>query len=1005
MNKEATFLKMKTPADMLTVNFFASTGQLKGRFVQEIDPPWSIWWQPITEQSLIGRIGTMIKGELPPPETVWEPGRPNGECREISWLDLFRKAIIKRSENRHVAEEVILITPEKDIFYAVVRQHFMLQQGQVEFAVFDSGGREYFMLRIQNPSLWVFNTVLGNNWVWYNLMPGQSGIYVEAGHFIHDISGDSCFNKFQITESGILLIQKDGRLLTLKPRWKKGESLIKVQFSGPMIQQKDDQEILTVKPILRPSDSQDLPTLWKIEDQQRFKAILVNESLGRFRNFVAVVCKSGNIWVYARGKSADRGLASVLTDAFSSFAEICHLVFVPKNQTLAPRLSSQRLHEIIAENNTDVIVIEPGIGGLQPHLIAENSWSPVEEFITLQAELAAQRAEALKSTWKFEFKELKKKKQVVEIELKTASFEKLEAVKEGGEVGAAGAGMRARTQKTRINLADVPEPGASEVSALRLELDNIDRQLLQNVANAALWRQRGEICRRMRLRVSAVASLMNSALLSKDNQTLAECIFEFSKLRPEFKPLTQESVSEVEKGRLLADIRKESVNSEFYYMLMLAFAAKFNDADIFMQAVAAMKTAFPGENRQFYSFNEVRSASGGGMNVENRVELLTENNMPQISLNVKKFLQQVGCCPDVGCIGMARFQLHKILSFHLSRKAADSLVSLNSYSAMPGSYSGGKLPVNEGFLEFFYRRIDNWPESIEYPNASPAVSRWVKLLVMDKIRETPLRDFFTGDLYKPPYLFQRAEEGGSLHRVGWIKALSADQFPDVCDGRPIARAIYYRFADNNSDWNEYFKYALKRGEPNDISKAQRLLLLMVSEFGPHPAFKQYIMPMVVNNRPLNEKWDIYDLTMYCDMYRLCLAYRQPIDEQRLFNMLISRSPLPPNGWDDFKNSAEWIILCLLLTSSPQRRFQLDNLLVRAYRWMREALQKGNKDMFAESLTIYSFLCIGILADLVPEKLEFHQLLEKRKVIWMEHAFAASAKGRAAFTEWQNACGY
>ncbi len=1004
MNKDAAFLKMKTPADMLAVNYFASTGQLKGRFLQEIDPPWTIWWQPINDQSLIGRLGNMIKGELPQPDTVWEAGQPNGECKEISWLDLFRKAVIKKLDNRPVAEEVIVVTPDKEVFYEAVKQHFMLQQGQIEFSVFNSG-REYFLLRIKKPSLWVFNTIKGESWVWYNLVPGQSGIYVEAGHYIHDISGDSCFNKFQITENGILLVQKDGRLLTLQPKWKKGESLIKVQFAGPAIQQKEEQEILTVKPILRSSDHQLLPTLWKIEDQQRLKAILINESLGRFRNFQAMISKDGLIWVYARGKQADRGLASILSDAFMPFVEICERVFVPGNLTLAPKLSSERLHEIICGQKSDFIVLENFEDNILPYLIGDKDWSPVEEFITLQAEQAAKRAETLSTTWKFEFKNLKKKKQVVEIELQTAAFEKLEAVKEGGEIGAGGPVNTAkRNKKARINLADVPEPGASEISGLRLQLEQIDRQLLNNVADAKLWRDRAEICRRMRLRVSAVASLMNSALLSKDNQTLAECIFEFAALRPEFKTLTQDTVSEVEKGRLLADIRNESVNSEFYYMLMLAFAAKFNDADIFMQAVAAMKTSFPAENRQFYGFNEIRSASGGGMNVENRVELLTENNFSQISLNVKKFLQQVGCCPDVSCIALARFQLHKILTFHLSRKSADALVSLSSFGDSPGSYKGEKVPKDEGFFEFFYRRIDNWPESLEYPGQTPAISRWIKLMIMDKIRETPLKDFFTGDLYKPPYLFNRREEDDGLLRVGWIKALPQEQFPEVCDGRPIARAIYYRFADGNSDWDDYFKWAMKKGLTDAVSKTQRLLLLMVSEFGPHPAFKKYIMPLVIN-RPPSDKFDIYDLTMYCDMFRLCLAYRQPIDEQRLFNMLIRSTPMPPNGWEEFRSSAEWIILCLLLTSSPARRFQLDNLIVRAVRWMREARNQSNRDQFAEALTIYSFLCIGILADLVPEKLELHQLLEKRKVIWMEHAFAASARGKAAFAEWQQACGF
>ncbi|MEW6708744.1 MAG: hypothetical protein AB1403_02890 [Candidatus Riflebacteria bacterium] len=1006
MTKEATFLKMKTPADLLAVNFFASTGQLKGKFVQEINPPWTIWWQPQTDQGLIGRLGTMIKGELPQPESVWEPGQPNGELKEISWLDLFRKAVIKKTESRAVANEVVVVTPEKDIFYAVVKQHFMLQQGQVEFAVFDSG-REYYMLRIQNPSLWVFNTITSPNWVWYNLVPGQSGIYVETGHYIHDISGDSCFNQFQITESGILLIQKDGRLLTLKPKWRKGESLIKVQFAGPSIAQKNDQDIISLKPMLRPSDHQLLPILWKVDDQQRFKAILLNESLNAFSSYQAVICKDGSIWVLARGKHADRGLASVLTDAFKPFVEICPRVFVPDKQTLAPRLSSERLHEILAQDNTDFIVIEEeqATRELMPTLITSADWAAIEEFVTLQAEQAAKRAEALQSTWKFEFKELKKKKQVVEVEVKDP-IEKLEAASEDGQVGSGGVTARRRTGSKKINLADVPEPGTSELSGLRLELENIDRGLLQNVADSGLWRQRAEICRRMRLRVSAVASLMNAALLAKDNQNLAECVFEYAAMRPEFKALAAENISEVEKGRLLADIRRETVNSEFHYALLLCFAAKFNDRDIFEQAVAAMKTSFPGEKREFYNFNEIRSASGGGMNVENRVELLNEDNLPKISMNVRKFLQQVGCCSSLSSIAMARYQLHKVLTFHLSRKSADNLVSVSNFGMSIGSRTGirAKKGANSGVFTYFCTMIDNWPDCVQYEDLSSSVARWARLLVMEKIRETPLKDFFTGDLYKPPYMFNRLDEKNGMLQIGWIQKLAEDQFPPVSDGRPLARAIYYRFADGSPDWDEYFKRSLKSGNADAISKTQRLLLLMVSEFGPHPAFKKYIMPLSFD-RPDSEKWDIFDLTMYCDMYRLCLAYRQPIDEQRLFNKLIVHTPMPPHGWEDFRDSAEWIILCLLLTSSPVRRFQLDNLINRVMRWLQEAERQNDFERYAEALTVMSFLNIGILADLVPEKLELHQLLEKRKVIWMEHAFAASAKGKNAFPEWQKACGF
>ena len=72
------------------------------------------------------------------------------------------------------------------------------------------------------------------------------------------------------------------------------------------------------------------------------------------------------------------------------------------------------------------------------------------------------------------------------------------------------------------------------------------------------------------------------------------------------------------------------------------------------------------------------------------------------------------------------------------------------------------------------------------------------------------------------------------------------------------------------------------------------------------------------------------------------------------------------------------------------------------RWLQEAINKNDYQVFAETLTILCFLGVGTLADLVPEKLEFHQLLEKRRVFWIQHAFALAGKGEKAFNEWVEA---
>ena len=97
-------------------------------------------------------------------------------------------------------------------------------------------------------------------------------------------------------------------------------------------------------------------------------------------------------------------------------------------------------------------------------------------------------------------------------------------------------------------------------------------------------------------------------------------------------------------------------------------------------------------------------------------------------------------------------------------------------------------------------------------------------------------------------------------------------------------------------------------------------------------------------------------------------------------------------------------MCLLLTNSPKRRFQLDDLLNRSMLWLARAGTTQDYDIFAQAMTVMSFLSIGVLADLVPEKLEMHQLLEKRRVFWIQHALNLAAQGEKAFIAWQKACG-
>ena len=1002
MNSGIQFLKMKTPADMLAIHFLATSGQLKGSFVQEVEPPWTIWWRSVNaEKGIIGKIGSLLRGDINAPETVWESGSPGGSLKDITWLDLFRKAVIKKQETKKISDEIISLTPDRELFFKLIKEHFVLQQGKIEIAIYEPG-EKYYLIKIENPSLWVLNRVeKDRHWTWFNKIEGQSGLLVEAGSYIHDISGTEIFNQFHLTQGSVLLVQRDGRLLTLRPKWKKGESLIRVDCPEPGIPEADETEKIEVTPRLREIDDRRLATLWKIEDQSRLKAIFANESLNRFKGYKAWFSKTGTIWVMAREEHLDRGLASIFCDAFPSFYEMTERVFVPIGKVLTPCLSSERFQQIFESRSLDWVCVEDSDSGIKSTILGGDYLKPIESFISLCAEKADKLAE-VESVWAFEFPELKKKKLIIEIEVDEKEFKRFEATSEAGQVGSAGKSRRNKNQKVfKFDLSNLPNYGESELSDFRLQLSEIDARLMENIGNANLWNTRATVCYQMKLKNSAYASITTYAIINNDLSLLASTTLGFIEDNPKFKAILEDEITELEKGKLLSAIRKSKTTSEFYYLILLAFAARFDDEDIYWQAVESMKSGFANEDRDFHNFNDTRVAGSIGLNTQNKVELLKESDFPRIQINVNKLIQQMCCCSDYKTVAVMRMQLHAMLKYHLSEETANRAVRVISIAPLE-NYRYDNVST---FYNFFFERIEAWPESLKKEDPNSSVGRWLRLMMMDKISETPLKEFFTGDLYKAPFKFYRDRgRAGSadLMRVPWMKTLTYNEFPEESDGKPIARAIYSRFAAGYNDWDAYFKFSLSdMTNYMTVAWGQRLLLLMVSEFGPHKDFEKYIMPVNIEDGHKG----FFELMMYCDMFRLCLAYKKPVDEQRLFNNLIRSIPHTSKGVEDLKAAAEWIIMSLLLTSSPVRRFQLDNLASRFVNFLQGEAGYKDYEGFAEGLTIMSFFGIGTLADLVPEKLEYHQLLERRRVLWLEHAFATAAEGEKGWQKWKEACAF
>ncbi|RCK81657.1 MAG: hypothetical protein OZSIB_0791 [Candidatus Ozemobacter sibiricus] len=549
----------------------------------------------------------------------------------------------------------------------------------------------------------------------------------------------------------------------------------------------------------------------------------------------------------------------------------------------------------------------------------------------------------------------------------------------GGGWRAAAAPSFQRHQKPargKVNLTGAPTFSETEATSARDELRKLDRHLLAHIDDTAAWRRRAALSAGLKAVSSALVGAGTAAILDHDEGELLNTTMQFAETDPRFRSLLTPNLTSLKRGALLASIRNVHLDAEFHYLLHLAFAWRFRDADIFRQAIDAMRTGYAGSERTFHAFRDGQVISGTRPEGANRIGLMTPADEPRIRMNVNNFLLRMGCA-SIQPVALVRQQFRILLSAHLTPELANKLVSPIAVTPAPGSLVARKKAD-----------LDHWPHLPESERRTAATRRWFDTLTMEKIREISLDDMFTGALYRPTFLFTRAdpEFAAELRSISWMTALPDTEFPPVSDGKPLAEAIYRRYLARASDWSAYFRLALGRGATlHHKARAQRLLLLMVTRFGPQKDFEPLIEPLVID-LGRQSPWDLYNLTLYCDIYRLSLAFRRKVDEQRLFNALLARLPEPPHGWSDFRDAAEHFILCLFLNGSQVRRFQLDRMLERTMRWLDQALQVvQDETMVDEILTLLSFLEVGTLADLVPENIEQHQFQERRRTLWMDHA--------------------
>ncbi len=523
------------------------------------------------------------------------------------------------------------------------------------------------------------------------------------------------------------------------------------------------------------------------------------------------------------------------------------------------------------------------------------------------------------------------------------------------------------------------------------KLDEIDRQLTAAIDQPELWRKRAFLCLENNQRPAALVSDLTACILGNDAAAFLQKVREFAKSDQDLRALFDPHLPETEKGRILSVIRRARLEAEFHYAFNLAFAATFADAAIFAQAVDSMRTGYSGERRPFLGLAEATKQLG----------LLRPEEMAKIKSNVTFFIRRMGGIGQVTHI--LEKQFHILLTAHLGEKTANTLIPPDKLSSCncprcrdlavwPGTGEGGAVAVRD------------------------SAERWHKLVGMERLKEISLAEMFTGDLYRPVFRYAQSisDSWRELTDVPWMRDLPPGVIPAESDGKPIARAIFQRFSLGGlgRDWDLYFRNARGRNATIPMrARAQRVLLWLVSEFGPLRDFEEHIVPFEffakefmqdsrrLGSAGVGQKRDIFLLTLCCDSFRLHQVYQNEFDSQKVFVKLLNGFPLPPDDWVHFRDSAEQVIFCLFLDSSPGRTSMLATMLDRALRWAGHACRVGNEEMLDEVLTVMSYLEVGVLMDQLPKAMGKHHLHERRRALWMEHARNLAIGKEAAFKKW------
>ncbi len=396
--KSRICFKLPYFADILVARCLSENKFLQGEFIIENNAEKTVWW---TEKS---RQCKSLAKKLP-----WKTGVPE-KFELLSSARLAERLPFITDPKNAIHDRVIIKTADEHSFITIIRHHFLVQKGKIEYILPGSKCPD-FLIRIEKPSLFCLTRLASDlNFIIYNQVTNGSGAYVDGLYIKQGFSLKPFIFIGQIRFlKGIFLIHDQLSTDNYQINWLTTDHLIRIEGEAPCHEPVPMDIDITVTPTLKDDDAWPDPVLWEA-DAQKLMEIIKTIPYESLTGYSAWFTDSGRVYILAAKGVLHTRFHTILCDAFNAFVRYENRIFIIRGKTLMPRLPEDMILQAYDTAPDNYLCFQTNSeDNVRVIRFPEKRLKKLKYFVEYQAERAVQSIDNFESQWQFDFADLKKK--------------------------------------------------------------------------------------------------------------------------------------------------------------------------------------------------------------------------------------------------------------------------------------------------------------------------------------------------------------------------------------------------------------------------------------------------------------------------------------------------------------------------------------------------------------------------------------------------------------------